>query len=270
MALATLLNPQGISLLTLPFTTIGREAEQLWNNEWQSPNFHELRMQFFAWLLLLTFGVAGFSKKRLELVEFLLLGGFGYLGLIAARNIPLFALTAAIVLTRHGDNLINSFTENREIKIFQNTNKLLNWQVWLNWSIVLVLVFVVTIKIGYVVAPEINIRYIRENMPVDAVQFLLEAKPQGRIFNAYHWGGYLIWTIPEYPVFVDGRADLHGDEIIGQWMNVVQTKDGWQDILTDWEINIILLESNNPMSRILTNVGWSILYEDDIAVVYGR
>ncbi len=270
MGLATLLNPQGISLLALPFSTVSRSAEQLWITEWQSPNFHELKMQVFAWLLLLTLSVAAASKKRFSLVEFLLVAGFGYLGLIAARNIPLFVLTAAVVLTHHGDDLFQAWAKKRKIKIFQNSNELLRWQSWLNWGIVGITIIIVAIKIVSVVVPEENSRSIRASMPVDAVQFIREAKPQGRLFNAYNWGGYLIWTIPEYPVFVDGRADLHGDEIIGQWMDVIQINDGWQNILVKWDINLIMLEPHQPLTRLLTYEGWSLLYEDNIAVVYGR
>jgi len=270
MVLATLLNPQGISLLSLPFTTVSRGAEQLWIAEWQTPNFHELRMQPFAWLLLLTLGAVGASNKRLALVDFFLVTGFGYLGLIAARNIPLFAFTAAIVLTRHADDLYQSWAKKREISIFQNSGESLGWQVWVNRGLVIVLIFAVAVKLGSVMVPGENLMEIHEAMPADAVQFIKEAEPQGRLFNAYNWGGYLIWALPGYPVFVDGRADLHGDEIINQWVHVIQAKNGWQEILATWDISLILLEPYQPVARLLPLEGWSLLYEDDIAVVYGR
>lgn len=270
MILGMFLNPQGWSLLTLPFTTVSRGAEQLWIAEWQTPNFHELRVQPFAWLLLLTLGAVGASKKRLALVEFLLIAGFGYLGLMAVRNVPLFALTAAIVLTRHADDLFQTWTLKRNFRIFNNAGDSLPWQVWLNWGLVSVLILAVTIKLGFMLLPEENMRAIPEHMPVEAVQFIMETKPQGRLFNAYNWGGYLIWALPEYPVFVDGRADLHGDEIINQWMQVTQAQDDWQEILATWDIHLILLQPYQPVTRLLALEGWSLLHEDDIAVVYAH
>jgi hypothetical protein len=37
------------------------------------------------------------------------------------------------------------------------------------------------------------------------------------LFVYYDWGGYAIWKLyPEYRVFVDGRADLYGDELLSQ------------------------------------------------------
>jgi hypothetical protein len=35
---------------------------------------------------------------------------------------------------------------------------------------------------------------------------------RGPLFNHYDWGGYLIWRLPDLPVAMDGRANLHGNE----------------------------------------------------------
>ena len=48
---------------------------------------------------------------------------------------------------------------------------------------------------------------------------------EGRSFSEYSWGGYLVWHLPEDKVFVDGRTDLFGDEIIGEWRQVVQAEE---------------------------------------------
>jgi hypothetical protein len=72
---------------------------------------------------------------------------------------------------------------------------------------------------------------------LEAVDFLKENHPEGRLFNSYNWGGYLLWALPEYPVFVDGRTDLYNDEIIGQWSQVVRAEEGWQEVLARWDVH---------------------------------
>ncbi len=48
-------------------------------------------------------------------------------------------------------------------------------------------------------------------------QFLRSGNYPPRIFVFYDWGGYAIWNLyPEYRVFVDGRADLYGDDLLRQ------------------------------------------------------
>ena len=55
------------------------------------------------------------------------------------------------------------------------------------------------------------------------------------MLNSYNWGGYFDWKLRDYPVFLDSRADLFGDEIIGQWLDVMNAREGWQGILDRWE-----------------------------------
>lgn len=55
-------NPAGPEIL-YPFQTVKIEALQDYIDEWQSPNFHELVVQPFIWMLLLTLGAVGASRK---------------------------------------------------------------------------------------------------------------------------------------------------------------------------------------------------------------
>jgi len=41
-------------------------------------------------------------------------------------------------------------------------------------------------------------------------------------------------------------------------------------VLDDWDVNLVLIEPVRPLARELANEDWQLLYEDDLAVVYGR
>jgi hypothetical protein len=112
--------------------------------------------------------------------------------------------------------------------------------------------------------------YERELYPKDAVAWLQENRPVGPMLNEYGWGGYLIWRLPEYPVFVDGRTDLYGDEILGQWTQVVNARPGWEDTLDRWGIRLVLLPPSWPVTSLLEERGWRLLYQDGQAVLFGR
>ena len=99
--LAACLSPVGPRLLLYPFQTVEIAALQAYIQEWQPPDFQNLSMQPFLWLLLLSLGAVGASRRRLALTDFLLLAGFSYLGFLAARNIALFALAALPPLSRY-------------------------------------------------------------------------------------------------------------------------------------------------------------------------
>lgn len=271
MAAAMLLNPQGVELLALPFTTVGRGAEQQFIAEWQSPNFHLINQQPFAWLLILSIGVLGASGKKVSLTEFLLLGGFGFLGLLAVRFVSIFAVIAPAILTRHAAGLLPDWIEKLGISIevdFERPPTPLQGR--LNRLLVVVFFGVAAIKAVSVFPPSANMAVFEENLPVAAVEYVKEVQPEGRMFNSYNFGGYLVWALPEYPVFIDGRADLYGDEIINEWLRTYSGADGWQDRLDDWDVGFVLVEPNAPLAKLLAYEGWELVYTDEVAVVYQR
>ena len=99
---------------------------------------------------------------------------------------------------------------------------------------------------------------------------LSRASSPPRLFNSYNWGGYLLWNLPEYPVFVDGRADLYGNEIIDQWRQIVFAEENSMELLDQWDINLILLEPTWPIVKQLSLYGWTTIFQDKSAIIFQR
>ena len=264
-----LINPSGMAMYSYAFKTVGIGALQDYIQEWQSLNFHLLHVQPFAWLLLLTFGVVGASRQRLALTDFLLFAGFAYMGLLAGRNVALFALAAPIVLTRHAAPLLAVLGRKFGYTgVSDDTYKSGRYR-YLNWVLLVLVVLAVIIKSLSVMPLAVNENAFRQGMPIDAVEHLRQSAPSGRLFNSYNWGGYLLWALPEYPVFIDGRTDLYNDEVIDQWLQVMRAEPGWQQVLADYQVNLIMVENGSTLDRVLEDEpGWSLTYEDDLAVLY--
>ncbi|HNB54969.1 MAG TPA: hypothetical protein PK530_23670, partial [Anaerolineales bacterium] len=271
LAVAVCLNPSGPVMLLYPFKTVTIQSLQDYIQEWQSPNFHLLQVQPFAWMLLLILGAVGASQKGLSLVDFLLVSLFGYLGLMAGRNVALFGLLASVVLARHAGPALERARIALGIRGLARLDRVRSpLQGWVNRILVGIVLLAVVAKTFLVIPPAENEKALRAFLPLDAVAFLKETHPEGRLFNSYNWGAYLLWELPEYPVFVDGRTDLYNDEIISQWFQIVRAEDGWQETLARWEIHVILLEKSAPVLSRLEGEGWQKLYEDDMAVVYAK
>ena len=101
MLIAVCVNPYGPTMLMYPFKTVSIGVLRDYIQEWQTPEFHSIAVQPFAWLMLLTFGAVGASRQRLAFIDFALVGLFFYMGLLAGRNVALFSIVAPMVLTRH-------------------------------------------------------------------------------------------------------------------------------------------------------------------------
>ena len=262
---AVCLNPSGPVMLLYPFKTIGIETLKGYIQEWQPPDFGSAQVAPFSGLLLLILAALGVSRKRIALSDFLLLAVFTCLALQAARNIAFFAIVAPVVITRHLAPVTAALERHYRIRPGGDPE---GWkQRSVNLLLLVMLSFAVFFKSLSVLPNEANSAEIQKSMPVDAVEWIQSARPVGRMFNSYNWGGYLLWVLPQYPVFIDGRTDLYDDALVNEWIRVVQAKPGWQEVLERWEVGWVLVEPGLPIISRLDEIGWRRVYEDKISVV---
>jgi hypothetical protein len=269
MVVAVCVNPSGPRMYSYPFDTVSIQTLQDYIDEWQSPDFHNLNVQPFLWLLMLTAGVFGFSKRKLDFTDFVLFSVFTYISFKAGRNIALFALVDSVILTRYASPLVEKLGQHLNYHGLDN-GKPTRLQNSVNWLLFVTLLAAALVKAASVYPQETNWLYISDQEPIKAVEYIQENHPPGRLFNEYNWGGYLTLELPQYPVFVDGRTDLYGDDILEQWFTIARAEEGWQELVDQWQINLILLKPNTPLVTVLAQSGWQLLFQDDISVLYGR
>jgi hypothetical protein len=269
MLVAVCINPSGPAMLVYPFKTVSIGALQEYILEWQSPNFHLPAAQPFIWLLLLTFGAVGVSRRRLALTDFLVVAGFTYLSLLAWRNVALFAVLAPAALARHAAPLLDAL--GRRAGFYgASVARPRGARAVLNWVLLTGLILAALAKASADFPAATNEAEFRKTMPVDAVAYLQEHPLPGRLFNSYNWGGYVLWHLPQYAVFIDGRTDLYNDEVISQWLQAMRGEPGWQDTLDRWGVRLVLIEPSTPLAGQLAAAGWEQMYADDLAVIYAR
>lgn len=114
-------------------------------------------------------------------------------------------------------------------------------------------------------------RAISAQYPVNAINFLRRNPLPGPLYNNLNWGGFLMWYMPDYPVAIDGRNDLYGDELDKQFFD---TQNGQKSYTSDPYLNeagVVLLGSDLPLAKILTiDPRFRLVYHDDIATVFAR
>jgi len=142
----------------------------------------------------------------------------------------------------------------------------------LNWLILILVLSLCAIKVYQPLRPEVNLAVQEEYLPVEAVRFIRDNNLPGPMFNSYNWGGYLIWHLyPAYPVFIDGRTDLYDDEFIREYVKVTLAKPGWHEVLDQYSVNFILIESDSILAAFLAEGNeWQCIYTGDIAKIFLR
>lgn len=261
-----LINPYGYRMLLLPFQTVGIDVLRDFIQEWQSPNFQQLHVLPFILLLLLTTGAAGASPRRMRWASFVLFSGTAYMALAYGRNIAVFAVVATPILTFHADALLKERGWN-----IRPRRRVSRGIARINAVLLALILLGAVGKIAYTLEPSRVETAQREFLPVRVTEYLSETTPPGMLFNNYDWGGYLMWALPEMPVYVDGRTDLYGNDFLMEYISVYTANADWRPVFEQHDIRTVVIGAGVPLADELAGAaGWSLAYEDDQAVVYVR
>ncbi len=112
----------------------------------------------------------------------------------------------------------------------------------------------------------------------EGVSFLKERPEKGNIFNTYEQGGFLIWQLPEYKVFIDGRMPAwphpSGKSPYTIYLETLQTQPGWQETLQDYDINWLFIGPGTFMDLKIRDdpqsLGWQEVFRGKRAVIYQK
>ena len=114
-------------------------------------------------------------------------------------------------------------------------------------------------------------RAISVEYPVNAINLLRRNPVPGPLYNNLNWGGFLMWYMPEYPVAIDGRNDLYGDELDKLFYDSQSAEASYKTDPYLNEAGVVLLDSKVPLAKILTvDPRFQLVYRDEIATVYAR
>ena len=261
------LNPAGLEMFSYPFETLRSPAMQSYIDEWFSPSFHDPKHLPLLFMILAIMAVLAISPRRMRPRELLLLLATLAAALHSVRHVGIFVLVAVPILCQ----LIQSALEHHGKTLRPESATLPPAKLLSNAVVLIVFVVFIVVRVRQVVQqqPETETR----NFPAAAVAYIAANHPAGPILNHYNWGGYLIWKLyPEYPVYIDGRADLYGDSFLDDFSSTYYARtDHWQRDLEQWHIRTVLFPPDAPLISILrSQSGWHQLYADKSAVILTR
>lgn len=260
----TFINPVGTDLWG---TSVGYYGNQFLVNstvEYLSPNFHNWSTwPFLIMLVILLLGI-GFNVK-LKTHEAFLIAGWTILSLYSARNIPLFAVvTAPYVAT-----VIQAILP--KISLLQKFESTIN-NVEKNHKGYLLPILTVVILVSNSISHkgyDTSNSFDPNKFPVQAVDWL-EGNPQdGKMFNNFIWGGYLLYrSFPQEQVFIDGQTDFYGEAFTREYAQVVSLDEGWQDILAKYDVSWVIIQTGKPIIQALqSELNWNVVYQDNTATI---
>jgi hypothetical protein len=257
------LNPNGTKLYWYPFVTLRSNTMQAYIAEWFSPNFHEAKFAPFLLMLIATLVFLAISPRRIRTSHLLLLLTTSWMALHAARHIPIFSLIAIPILSELAAPIFASRSLPQGTRQFSPG--------FLKYAVLAAFLVFTVVRVRTVVKSLAVTEH--GNFPADAVGFLTEHPLPGPLLNHYNWGGYLIWKLyPEYRVFIDGRADLYGDNFMDRFADLYYVrKSDWYVTFETYGIRTVMMPPGAPLVEALRfKKEWKQRYADSQVVLLAR
>lgn len=278
LPLAALLNPQGIGLLLFPLRQnrmIRLTAFPEWRGVWDLPGLDPVWWEpvIIFGVVVLAFVAVGILlwawEKRFDPVGWGVMLSMGTYAILRNRAVPYFTLAVlpllALALVRVVRHLPVG-TSDRPPR-------------WLERVGIAACLLVLTTSIvdqsfltqryprGFGVAPGF--------FPEAAATFLERHHLDGRVFNSYKFGAYLMWRRwPANQVFIDGRYDaiLFDEALLEEYFLAHRDPAALDRIAATYGVDILLLDAD-PERRIAyltAPSSWARVYWDPVAEVFIR
>jgi tetratricopeptide (TPR) repeat protein len=278
LPLASLINPQGLSMLLFPFRQnrmIRLTAFPEWMEVWKYPGIDPIWWEpviIFA-VVLFAFVAVGIllwaREHRFDPVGWGIVLSMGTYAVMRNRAVPYFVLAvlpllglALVRVVRHLPEEVNGRSP--------------QWLTRVGILACLLVLTTSTVDQAFLTkrfAPGFGVA--SHFFPEGAAAFLERYRLDGRVFNSYQFGGYLMWQRwPANSIFIDGRYDavLFGEETLEAYFAAYRSPAALDRVTTAYGIEILVLAAapEDRMGHIARNPGWARVYWDPLAEVYVR
>jgi len=237
-------------------------------------------VKYFRWMIWIVPITFALNWRRPNLTHAVLFAAFLYLGLIARRNLDLFAVVAIPIAIMN----VNGFLDDlpRYLKGRDVSGLLGKVQLALSPLIaagILLMIFKVATDRYFIEDRDLTrfgFGVAKHAHPVKAANFIEAADLAGEMFNDPAIGGYLIWRLfPNRRVYFDGRWEVYGDEFFENFKLVCGDPSLFQEQAEALGIGYAVLPHNlGHVRRLIVHMTdspeWRLVYFDEVSMVFAR
>ena len=272
------LNPHGISIYTYPFELISQKTFMSQIYEWQPPFKSDTFKKSYAFnYFLIWMALLGLSfmldYKHLDLTNLALSGLFLAMSLKMHRNIAIFALATAPILSLNLDLFFDRLLNKKGTGGIDLLMKL---------AVLLITIGLtrMSFKYGYIYRSGSRKPFglgVASNMPIEAVQYVKKNNIKGNSFNPYTYGTYIIHHLyPDTRVVMDSRDLPYGEKLYLEHQYAMNSVKHFKALFQKYHVDYILMNYRHGQHlkkhfEYLEKTGeWVLVYFDDRNVVYIR
>ena len=263
--LLSLATPYGIS--GLKFGTDLINSEYIGHIvEWAPTSGPQMQPMLF-WVLLIL-GLSLLGGLSISATRFILFAGLLYEATQHVRYVSIFGLLAPLIFA----SAIGAFyyqrqSQNGTSSLDTGFAKLANPIHWRSYLFGFLSFVAITQLANSAVLSETP----SVSAPMKALKAAQEQGIKGNVLNFYNFGGFLISQ--GVPVFIDGRADLYGNQAVNDYFSLIYSSDtdSIRHSLMQKDVTWTIFPPNQKIILFLdSQKDWQRVYEDKVAVVHRR
>ena len=223
--------------------------------EWKSTDFSHLTT--FELALLTSLLVLLYRGVKVPLMRLITLIGLLYLTLHETRHQMVLAVVAVLLLAEPLGQALGAPADGGAERFPPALRK--------GALAVLVLAFALVTGARLLVPAKLTESVAAPMAALAHVPKDLQRQP---VLNEYGMGGYLLFS--GVPVFIDGRADMYGDDYFGAYVDALKPDQAkLAALLAGYKVRWTILRAGNPALPAMDAMpGWRRLYADKSAVVH--
>lgn len=248
-------NPYGLGLVRYPFDLLFRQQANLASViEWQSVDFHSAYGKLAMLMILGILAVILLSRGAWRPSDLLLIVLALWTSLAHVRFLIFAGMVLPPILARRLP------TPGSDAKGDEHPA--------LNWVLLVMMVFAL---IRTVPSERRLEAVIDHDFPRAALAFMHDRRLEGRLFNAYDFGGFIEWNAPSIRTFADGRTDIFVyNGVFDDYLSIVLLRNSLA-LLDRYGIQYVLYQPGAPLTYLLDHsADWRLLYSDATARLYER
>ena len=254
--LATLVNPYGVKLFANAFQ-YARDAK-IYD---MIVEFHAMHFRTLNdWSVLLLVMLACFAlgrSSRLRPAWVVLLGWSAWMGFRSLREVWIVTILSVMIIAtprREEDQPVKPVRTSLSLRLAVAT------------AVALILL---TGGVLWSVSSQKMLRQVADAFPLGAVGYIHQNHLQGPLLNELSWGGFLIYAVPDIPVAMDGRTNVHSQDEIVNALPLWNGEHGWQERPELQHANLVISNHSWPLALLLrSDPRFRLVYEDKTAVLF--
>ncbi len=238
--ITSLINPHTYKIFLLPLKILKLSADV---NEWKPYGIESFWFWFYLIFTACIVLIFILSNKKIKITYLLVFVLFTVLAFKSKRYVASSILVNLIIIQPYLSRLKIKRSKAKDY-----------------FFIILALLLIVfsVVKLN-AFNTEIPWRHFGEN----AIDFVKNNNIEGNMYNSYELGGPIIFKLyPEYKVFIDGRIDVYGKEIVDDYYDI-RYGENLKDLIEKYNISFFIIDN-----KLAADIGPILLKDDNYKLVF--